>query len=409
MPWYFYFAIKQLFPSRRVFSFFALVSILGVALGVAVLLGVQSVMNGFGQQIRDSLLKVNGDLRIESNRVIYDWERILDSLESIPEVAQASPYAHGVVMLQHGNLPVVPAVMGIDLSQEHPFIPVAEYLVDGSIDDLDDDSVLVGTSLAQRIGVQVGSMVEVFTPLMLDRLKKDEVILPRELRVAGLFQTGRNDIDSNTLITSLRLMQDFYGLDEGVHGIALRLKPDASVEALATLLNERLSYPLRAVTWLESNREYVFVLQFEKTMMTIIMFFIILVAAFSIASSLMTSVIRKTREIGLLVAMGARPFDIALSYCIQGLVIGVAGVAFGYALQALILHYRNPIVWTFAEWTDSSSALLRFYQFNDIPCQFEWSDFRLVAGLTLIICLLAGFLPALRAIRLKPADALRSE
>lgn len=409
MPWYIYIALKQLFPSQKGFSFFALVSILGVSLGVAVLLGVQTIMNGFGDQIRESLLKINGDIRIESNRVIYDWEKLESYVEGLEGVDLASPYAHGVVMLQHRNLPVFPAVMGIDLSEETPFVPIRDFMVRGSFDDLDDDSVLIGSSLAQRISAATGSYVELFTPLMLDRLKKNEVLLPREVKVVGVFQSGRNDVDSNTIITSMRLMQDLYGLDDGVHGIALRLEEGFSAEKIATEINDQLNYPLRATTWLESNREYMFVLQFEKTMMTIIMFFIILVASFSIASSLMISVIRKTREIGLFVAMGAQPKDIALSYCFQGLFIGVTGVVFGILLQGTILHYRNEIVWTFARLTNSSSALLRFYQFNDIPAKYQLIDFQVVSIITIIICLLAGFVPAMRALKLKPAEALRSE
>lgn len=409
MPWSLYIALKQLFPSGKGFSFFALVSILGVSLGVAVLLGVQTIMNGFGSQIRESLLKVNGDIRVESNRVIFDWENVEQFIESMQGVEAVSPYAHGVVMLQHRNLPVFPAVMGVDLSEPEPFIPIREFMVLGDFADLHDDSILLGSTLAQRIGATLNSKVELFTPLMLDRLKRDEVLLPREVTVAGIFQTGRNDIDSNTVISSMRLMQDLYGLDEGIHGMAIRVTDGHSVETVAERINSRLSSPLRAVTWLETNREYVFVLQFEKTMMTIIMFFIILVASFSIASSLMISVIRKTREIGLLVAMGARARDIAASYCIQGLIIGITGVACGIALQGIILHYRNEIVWTFAELTQSSSALLRFYQFNDIPAKYEWADFYVVSGTTILICLLAGLVPAMRALRLNPADALRSE
>ena len=409
MPWYLYIALKQLFPSGKGFSFFALISIIGVSLGVAVLLGVQTIMNGFGHQIRESLLKVNGDIRVESNRVINSWERIEAYLESVEGVEQASPYAHGIVMLQHRNLPVFPAVMGVDLTEDEPFIPIKEFLTQGEFKDLDDDSVFIGSSLATRIAARMGDTLELFTPLMLQRLKQDEVLLPREVRVAGIFQSGRNDVDSNTIMTSLRLMQDLYGLDEGIHGLSVNVAEGVDVSQITDKINEHFSYPIRAVSWMESNRDYMFVLQFEKTMMTIIMFFIILVASFSIASSLMTSVIRKTREIGLLVAMGARPRDIAYSYCLQGLMIGVSGVILGIILQWLVIHYRNEIVWQFAEWTNSSSALLRFYQFNDIPARYESSDVHIVAWGTIVICLLAGLGPALRALKLKPAEALRSE
>ncbi len=409
MPWYIYIALKQLFPSNRGFSFFAMVSIIGVSLGVAVLLGVQSIMNGFGNQIRESLVKFNGDIRIESTRVIYDWERLEQFLDGIEDIELFSPYAHGVVMLQRGNLPVFPTVMGIDMTREQLLIPVEEYLVAGSLDDFDDDSVILGAALANRIGATLGSEVEALTPLMLDRLKKDEVLLPRALTVVGLFESGRNDVDSNTMLTTLRLMQELYGLEEGIHGIALRLKEEAELDKTADYLNEQLSVPLRATTWLEAQSEYIFVLQFEKTMMTIVLFFIILVASFSIASALMISVIRKTKEIGLLAAMGARTWQIALSYCVQGLVIGISGSILGILLQATILHFRNEIVWNFARLTGSESALLRFYMFNDIPVHYQIQDFQIVCIFTILLCLLAGVIPALRAMKLKPAEALRSE
>src|SRR5690606_1518338 len=109
------------------------------------------------------------------------------------------------------------------LSEPEPFIPIREFMVLGDFADLHDDSILLGSTLAQRIGATLNSKVELFTPLMLDRLKRDEVLLPREVTVAGIFQTGRNDIDSNTVISSMRLMQDLYGLDEGIHGMAIRV------------------------------------------------------------------------------------------------------------------------------------------------------------------------------------------
>jgi len=166
---------------------------------------------------------------------------------------------------------------------------------------------------------------------------------------------------------------------------------------------------LRAISWLDTNRDLLFILGLEKTMMFFIMLFIILVASFSITISLSMSVIRKTREIGLLVAMGARPRAVAFGFLLQGLVIGILGSLLGVGFALLALRYRNEAVQTLARMTNSEEAFVRFYQFSEFPVQYLPGDFILTIGFTILLTTLAGFIPAFRAGRLKPADALRSE
>ena len=410
MPWYLYHALKQLFPSGRFFSFFSLMSIMGVMLGVCVLIIVQSVMNGFGEGIRQRLTETQGDIRIRSNEVIYDWWEVLDTLQAQDEVVAAAPFAEGVIMLQHENRPQFPFVRGVDPFVEEDVVPVEKFVTIGDMNDFDDEGVLLGEGLAYALKAGPGSTVEVFTPLMLEALKQDEVLLPREFTVVGLFRTGSPQVDGNTMITTLRVMQELYGLEDGVHGLVLKLRPGMDAfEYSADLERELLRPGLQAVSWKESNEEFLFVIEQEKRVISFIIIFIILVASFSIAIALMMAVIRKTREIGLLVAMGGRPHQVAYSFCFQGFVIGFVGTAMGILMAVVCLHFRRQILSVYASITNTQTSFLGQYDVYEIPVHYLASDFIMVTCFALVISTLAGSLPALRAARLKPADALRSE
>lgn len=409
MPWHLYLALKQLFPTSRYFSFFSLFSILGVTLGVMVLLVVQSVMNGFGAEIRRSVADFNGDIRVMKDGIFYNWSSLKETIAEHPDVLAVAPYAGGVLMMQHGRVPAFPAVKGADPFLEAQVVPMNEYLHGVRMEDLDDDGIFLSSGLARSIGAYRGSVVEVYTPLMLERMQRDEILLPRELEIRGIFQTGYGSYDANTVVVTLRLMQELWDLGDGVHGFAVRLRDRANVDRVARELNEVLPPPARAVSWLDTNRDLLFILSLEKTMMFFIMLFIVLVASFSITISLSMSVLRKTREIGLLVAMGARPRMVAFGFMLQGMIIGVVGSLLGVCGALVALHYRNEAVQTLARWTNSEEAFVRFYQFADFPVQYLPGDFFLIVSFTIVLTTLAGSIPAWRAGRLKPADALRSE
>ena len=409
MPWYLYLAFKQLFPSGRRLSFFSLVSILGVMLGVWVLVVVQSVMNGFGAEISDKLIQTYGDVRVESGRINYQPDELIERLQAMPEVAIANPYAEGMVMIQHRDRPAFPIIRGIDVDSEEMVMPVDKFLIQGKVDDLDDNTIFLSSQLAVSLGASKGSTVEVYSPLILDRVKKDEMLLPRELEVAGIFETGYGQIDNNTVVVTLRLMQELYGLDQGIHGVMLKLQDGVDEEVFAYELNGQFDSELYASTWLDANADLLFVLRLEKSVMFFIIIFIILVASFSIASTLLTSVVRKTREIGLLGAMGGRPRQIAWIFALQGFIIGVSGTAIGLLAAFVSLHFRNDIVHFLAHLTETQSVLSRFYQFINLPAQYSTSDLITITLSAIIVSTLAGLVPAIRAGRLRPATALRNE
>jgi len=409
MPWYLYIALRHLFPSGRRLPFFTLMSLAGVALGVALLLVVISVFNGFGHEIRGRIAETFGDLRVEGAGILRDHQSLARRLRDDERVAEVAPYAHGMVMMQRGDRPAFPAVQGIDVQAEQAVLPVDEHLLSGSIDALDDGTALVSSGVANALGLRVGSEVEVYTPLMLDRLKRDEILLPRSLRVAGIFHTGWHAVDESTVLVTLRLMQELYGLGDGVHGLKVKAAEGFEPQALAMALNRELDPPLRVFSWIDSNREFLAILQFEKRMMFFLLFFIVIVSAFSITSSLLISVIRKTREIGLYASLGATSRQIAACFCLQGLAIGLGGAGAGFALGFSLLRFRNQIVNLVASAMGIRDSMAETYGFSFLPARVESADLAAIGILSVVIATLAGLLPAFKASRLKPAEALRSE
>tara|TARA_Y200000002_G_scaffold382668_1_gene400644 strand:+ start:4689 stop:5921 length:1233 start_codon:yes stop_codon:yes gene_type:complete len=410
MPWFLYHALKQLFPSGRGFSFFSLMSIIGVMLGVCVLIIVQSVMNGFGENIRARIVETHGDIRIRSSDVIDDWEEQIQLLEQYAEVLAVAPFAEGVIMLQHGARPQIPMVRGIDPMVDEAVMPVRKFITLGDFEQFDDHGVFLGEGLAYALQAQPGSTVEVTTPLMMQRIKEDEILLPRQFTVLGLFRTGSPSVDGNTMICTLRVMQELYGLGQGVHGLVLKLRPGVDAFAFAEHLEANvLRAGLQPISWLEANQDFLFVIRQEKLVISFIIIFIILVASFSIAIALMMAVMRKTREIGLLIAMGALPRQVAYSFCLQGLIIGFLGTFLGIGLALMALHFRASIMSFYAQITGNELNFLGIYDVYALPVHYLLSDFIMVTCFAVFISTLAGLVPALRAALLNPADALRSE
>ena len=411
MPWYLYLALKQLFPTGKRLSFFTAISILGVALGVATLVVTNSVMGGFGYEIRRMIIDTQGDVQIRANGLIDKAGPLMATVAKVPGVLGVTPFAEGVGMLEYGRKPAFPMIQGVDVNRVNDVIPLNRFIRVGSLDELDDDTVILSSQLAYSLGVQIGGKVTISSPLLIERLKNDEVFLPRELVVVGIFEIGHQQLDSNTVLVTLRRMQDLYGLGEAVHGLNVKIDPKLDADAMAARINAILPQQPETVarSWIEANSEFLFVLQMEKNLVSILLLFIILVASFSIMSSLLTTVVRKTREIGLLGALGGTPRQIAACFCVQGFLIGLIGTGTGLALGFAFLHERNNILLAFTKLTGSQATLERFYQFSNVPAHIESLDLVVIILGTIVISTLAGIFPAVRASRLNPVEALRNE
>lgn len=409
LRWYFQIALRQLFPSGGRFPFFTVVSVVGVMLGVAALVIVQSVMNGFGNEIRRSIVDTSGHLRIQTGGLMGDYRSVMQKVSAMPEVVATAPLAAGRVMVQFQGIPTFPTIEGIDPTLEPQVVQIGRFLRTGRLEDLDDDSVFLSTGLAASLGAYRGGEIEIYSPLILERLQQDEIVLPRRYRVAGIFETGWSQVDENTVVCSLRTMQELYDLHDRVHGVIVRLRDDVDPDEAVVKIDRLLGAPYHAISWIDTNRDFLFVLQLEKNVMFILQLIIVLVASFAITSSMLITVVRKTREIGLFGALGARSREVAWCYCAQGLFLGVTGTVLGFAFAALILFFRNNIIHFFTKITSTEAAMARYYQFSNLPAEYSAKDVVLIATLSIVIATLAGIIPAWRASRLRPSEALRSE
>ena len=412
MPWYLYIALRHLFPQGRRFPVFTLMSLTGVILGVATLIVVISVFNGFGYEIRSKIADTFGDLRVVNGGLLGDPDGLAEILESKESVDTAIPYAQGIVMVLYKNKPLAPIVEGIDVRSDREIQKYGNYLLDGSMDEFDDDSILVSSGLAGQLGLSVGDEVEMYTPLMMLKLLESDgsdVLLPRLVRVGGIFQTGWQRVDENTVISTLRLMQDLYNLGEGAHGIRIELKPGFETEEEGREITESLGRPYYAQTWMDANGDYLSIIKLEKRMMFFLLFIIVIVASFSIMSSLLTFVIRKTREIGLFAAMGATPRQLAACFCLQGMIIGVAGTLLGIGLGRTLLYFRNDITSTLSSLLSVSDSMNQIYGFAYLPARVQSGDLIVISLLSILIATLAGLVPAYKASKMNPVEALRSE
>jgi lipoprotein-releasing system permease protein len=409
VPWYLHLALRQLFPTGRRFPFFTLISTLGVTLGVALLIIVMGVMGGFAYETKHKIVDTEGDIQIKARGAIADFPAVVKRVESVAGVAAATPYASDTVMIKFGDKAAYPQLRGIDLDSVGQVTPLDRYMIVGSLDDLDDDSIVLSAQLAQSIGANVGDTIEVYSPLTIQRMGEDEVFLPRQVRVVGMLEIGKQQLDSSTVYGTLRLAQDLYGLGSTVHGINVRLKPGVNEDDGAARINAVLPEDIRAFSWEDSFSDFLWVLSLERNMIFFLLLFIVIVAAFSVMSSLLISVVRKTREIGLLGALGGRPVQVAACFCAQGFFIGVLGTAAGLALGFTALAFRNDVVLWITKVTQRQEVMRRFYEFSELPSHTTGSTVALIVVMTIVISTLAGLLPAWKAARLKPVEALRSE
>ncbi len=410
MAWWLYIAIKQLFPTGKFVSFFAIVSILGVALGILGLFGTQSVMNGFHSKLGEKMRDTSGDIIIrKGGRAFTDYEGVLQSLSKRGDVESVEASARGPVMMLYRNTPIFPILRSYDTLRGKCVWPIVQknFIDKKTLEDLDDDSIILGRGLAAGNGIFIGEKVEVYSPTMLDKIKKDEVPMPITLRVAGFYHTDYSLVDKMGALVSLRRMQELYGLENtnGIHEIAVRLKDESTLSNSLSEIEKEIAPSLTASTWLDSNQQFLEVIAMEKTMMSLIIFLIIIVASFSICISLYTSVLRKTKEIGLMSAMGATPLQIIFMYCLQGFFIGLLGSLFGLLLTYVVLENREPIVNLIV----GKQNLTDFYFFTQLPVKYSFSDAWKASLFAVVLCTLAGFIPAIWASKLKASEAMRND
>ena len=420
LPFELLLALRYLRPKRTFVSVITLISVIGVMLGVAVLIIVISVMSGFDRQLREKLLGFNAHLRVvQPGELLSNREEIMARVMANPRVKGVSPFVQGKVMMETqppagGSVVDAPVVRGVDPQREADVSDLPKSVISGAF-DLRGNGLVVGRELANNLGLRVGDRVSIYSPVSLKKMKdsrrsgKDEAVLPDEYTVKGIFDVGYYEFNANVVVTSLANAQDLYALEDNVHGLQITLHDSAQADAAQAELSRALGLNYLVRSWKDDNSSILNALLVEKNVMFYLLFFIMIVAAFGITSAQITFVVQKTREIGVLKALGATNGQVRWLFLSQSLIVGVFGVVAGYGLGLLALHYRNDFLDLMNKLTGFELFPKNIYAFDRLPALIVPGDIAIICGGSLFICLLAGLLPAWNAGRLQPVEALRNE
>jgi lipoprotein-releasing system permease protein len=307
-----------------------------------------------------------------------------------------------------------PMIRGVDLESEKT-VSVLEQSVTAGAFDLRGNGLVIGRSLADRLGLKVGDSLAVSSAKHLHKVRQsrngqqEEMPLPDDYEVRGIFDVGHYEYNSAYMLCSLANAQDLFDLGDGVQGLIVMLDDPERATEVGHRLQAHLGGGFTVTTWKEENAGILDALVVEKNVMFYLLFFITIVAAFGIASALITFVVQKTREIGLLKAIGATRVQIMTLFLVQSLVVGVVGVIAGFGLGLLAVGYRNEFLAFMRRTTGWSLFPPEIYNFNELPALVVPGDVALICGGSMVICLLAGLIPAWNAGRLLPVEALRHE
>ncbi len=422
LPFELLLALRYLRPKRTFVSVITLISVLGVTLGVAVLIIVISVMSGFDRQLHDKILGFNTHLKVLPREGFTgEHQRLMGILKTNPLVKATAPFVLGRVLVEtpsrdgKGRVDT-PYLRGIDPLLETNITVVPQSIISGTF-EVRNRGLLIGSEFARSMGLDVGDVLTIYSPEELKKIREQQrkggepttVRPPDEYEVRGIFDVGYYEYNMSMIMTSLEDAQELYLLEDNVHGLLVMLHDPDQAAVVQGQLERVLGPDYRLITWMEENAGIINALVVEKNVMFYLLFFIMLVAALCILSALITFVVQKTREIGVLKALGATDTQVGLLFLSQGGFVGVAGVVAGFGLGMLALAYRNEFLHLMNKITGFELFPRSVYNFVELPALIIPRDVILICGSALVICILGGVIPAWRAARLKPVEALRHE
>lgn len=395
-------------------SFISLTSMIGIALGVAALIVVLSVMNGFQKELRTRILGVASHLEITSNNnQLDDWQSIAVVAAKHPHVLAGAPYITAQGMLSYGQGVQGAIIRGVLPNAEDKVADLGRHMKVGSLASLraGEFGIILGADLAQALGAQIGDKVVVmapqgqFTPTgVVPRLK--------QFTLVGLFQIGMYEYDAGLALIHIDDAAKLYRMENKVSGLRLKLEDLFDAPSIATTLSAQLNRygsVFYVSDWTQQHANFFRAVQMEKRVMFIILTLIVAVAAFNIVSTLVMAVTDKRADIAIMRTLGASPMSIMLIFIVQGALIGVIGTVIGAVFGILVALNISTII-PFIEQLFHVQFLAKdVYYISDLPSDLIWSDVFTIVLMSFVLSLLATLYPSWKASKINPAEALRYE
>ena len=397
---------------RRGFvSFVALMSVCGLTLGVATLIVVLSVMNGFERELRTRILAVTSHATLTGlSGTLPDWRTLAQRARLQSGVQAAVPYVESQAMLANGPAMAGATVRGVLPEEERTATGLAQRVTQGSLADLTAGGygIVLGSALAQELGVRLGGTVVVIAP---QGTATPTGVVPRmrRFRVVGIFTSGMYEFDRGLALTHMADAARLFHLGDEVTGLRLALTDPLHAPQVAVRVARALGGDFYVSDWTQNHANFFRSIEITKSMMFVILLMLVAVAAFNIVATLVMIVKEKQTDIAILRTLGAAPRNVLATFAVQGVLIGLAGTVLGAALGTLVADNIEKLVGGLERLTGEQFIDASVYYLSDLPAYVERLDVLRVCSVAFLLCALATVYPAWRAARTAPAEALRHE
>ena len=412
-PYELYIGLRYTHTRRRVhfISFISLISMLGIALGVTALITVLSVMNGFERELRDRILGMASHASVTTfSGQLSDWQNLSALLRGREDILATAPYISGETMLSNGKRVTGGILRGIMPDREGGVSDVVAHIKQGDIKQLQSGEygIVLGSEMAVALGVATGDSVTVVSPQI---TIGPTGLLPRLRRftVVGIFEVGMYEYDRGVALVHIEDAARLFQLGDNVTGLRLKLDDIFLAPEVSRDLSRELLGDYRVEDWTRQHANFFRAVKTEKRVMFIILSLIVAVAAFNIVSTLIMLVTVKRSDIAILRTLGASPRSIMAIFIIQGVFIGVLGTVLGVAGGVGLALNVETIVPAIEQLFNVQFLAADVYYISDVPSELHWNDVWIMAGVAIVLSLLATLYPAWRAARTHPAEALRYE